>query len=196
MLKTAVKVFMSTRVRWNFRYLLLLFGVLLMVGCASTPVEIREAPPVNPGVAQVSDNPDRHRGETARWGGVILETENRAEATAITVLALPLNKSGKPLNGDASPGRFIALVPRFLEPTLYTSERKITVKGRISGTETRKVGEYSYNYPVIQVEYNYLWPVEPVLSEKDRYPWWWHDPWYDPWYYPWYPRYYPHRYSH
>jgi outer membrane lipoprotein len=173
--------------RKNRRYELLALGVLLLGGCASAPPEIREAPPVNPDVSQVGLHPDQHSGQIARWGGLILETENRAEVTAITVLALPLNKSGKPQSADASPGRFIALVPHFLEPTLYAKERKFTVKGLISGTETRKVGEFPYHYPVIQVEHYYLWPVEPVLSEEDRYPWWR----YDPWYYPWYPNYYP-----
>lgn len=164
-------------------------AVSLIGGCASAPPEIREAPPFNPEVAEVRQDPDRFQGQVARWGGLILETENRAEVTAITVLALPLSKGGKPEIGDTSPGRFIALVPRFLEPTLYKKDRKLTVKGAVTGTETRQVGEFPYTYPVIQVAHDYLWPVEPVLSEYDRYPWWWYDPWYYPWYNPYYPYY-------
>jgi outer membrane lipoprotein len=95
------------------------------------------------------------------------------------------------------------MVPLFLEPMRYSSERLVTVNGTVAGSETRKVGEYPYRYPLIAVDTQHLWPVEPEPADLDHYPWWWHDPWYydplyyDPWYYPRYPFYpYPrlHRY--
>jgi outer membrane lipoprotein len=106
---------------------------------------------------------------------------------------MPLSKNGRPQDTDDSPGRFIAVVPDFLDPKVYSDDRRLTVTGRLQGTETDKVGEFPYTYPIVQAEHYYLWPREissPYPPSYYRYPWWYYDPWYyDPWYYPWYPRY-------
>jgi len=68
----------------------------------------------------------------------------------------------------------------------------MTVSGTLLRDETGTVGEYPYNYPVIQVQQHHLWPKEQPLP-AGYYPWWRYDPWYyDPWYYDryYYPRYY------
>lgn len=173
---------------------------LLATGCASTiPEPIRRVPEHNPGVAllraQLADDPACCRGTAVRWGGVILETRNLADSTEIIILAQPLGVAGEPLSGDRTEGRFIARFPRFLEPSLYPPEQRITVYGRVTGAETRHIGEYAYLYPVVAVETHHLWPRRVYVDEVDDpwlydYPWGW--PWYGyPWYYPPYP-YYPH----
>lgn len=183
---------MATLITEHRLYLLLVIGILLISGCVTAPPEIREAPSGNPAVSQVIGNVDQYRGAAVRWGGVILDVENRTDGTAVTVMALPLSDDGEPQTGDSSRGRFIALTGQFLEPTVYKSDRKFTVKGEIAGAEIRKIGEFPYTYPVIDVQHYYLWPEEPAVSERDYYPWWRYDPWYyDPWYSPWYPHHYP-----
>jgi outer membrane lipoprotein len=169
----------------------LLLASLLLAGCAAhIPPEIKQSLPDAPTVEQVRADPSGYLSRRVRWGGMILETENRETATWLTILALPLSKDGKPRVADESPGRFIAIVPLFLEPMVYSRERLVTVTATVLRSETRKVGEFPYLYPVIEAEAHHLWPVEPVLTEVDRYPWWWYDPWYfDPWYYPYYPYY-------
>jgi outer membrane lipoprotein len=172
-----------------------LLSALLMAACASTvPPQVRQAPPDNPALDQVLADTTGYVSRQVRWGGVILETENREKSTWVTLLALPLSKGGRPNVSDNSPGRFIAMVPDFLDPKLYSKDRRLTVTGTVSGSETRKVGEFSYSYPLVAVEYYYLWPVETQLPRGYRDPWydpWWYDPW---WYDPWYPYRYPYRY--
>lgn len=178
-------------------YPLGLAAMLLLLGACATraPLPIRQPPPDNPELQQVLAEPDDYRGRAVRWGGTLLTTENRESDTWLTILALPLDDNGKPRDGDLSPGRFIAVIPRFLEPTLYSQERKITVTGTIQGSETRKVGEFPYRYPIVQVEHDFIWPAEPELSDDYRYPRWRYDPWYyDPWYYPYYRPIHPHWY--
>ena len=168
-----------------------LLPALLLAACASqVPVNIREAPPGNPPLGQVRGTPGEYQSQQVRWGGEILETENRESATWLTVLARPLASNGKPDLTDDSPGRFIARIPAFLDPKVYKAERNVTVRGALQGSETRQVGEFPYSYPVVEATDWYLWPIEVEYPSDYYYPWY-YDPWYyDPWYR--YPYYYPH----
>ena len=166
---------------------------LLLSACASqVPQGIREAPADNTSPEQVRAQDTEHLGQRLRWGGTIIETGNREDATWLTVLARPLYKNGKPQFSDDSAGRFIAIVPEFLEPQVYAPDRQVTITGTLLRSEAGEVGEYLYTYPVIQAEVWYLWP------EVTEMPWGYPYPgWYDPWYYdPWYPYRYPYRYRY
>jgi len=177
------------------QYGFVLLLTLLVSACASqVPPLIREAPADSPSLAQVRAHAADYLGRQVRWGGTIIETGNRENATRLTVLGRPLYKAGEPEATDDSAGRFIAIVPEFLDPEVYAPERQVTVTGTLLRTEAGKVGEYPYTYPVVQVEAWYLWPV--VSEQPYGYPDpWWYDPWYyRPWYGPWYPYGYPYRY--
>lgn len=170
----------------------LLLASLLLAGCSShIPQNIRQAPPNDPSIGQVRDSALQNQIWQVRWGGEILETENRENETRFTVLARPLTGGGEPQDSDTSEGRFIAIVPVFLDPKVYKPGRELTVSGTLQRTEQHKVGEFPYDYPVIEADSYYLWP-ERISRPYYGYPWW-YDPWYyDPWYYrPWYRPYYP-----
>ena len=126
---------------------------------------------------------DKNNGRTTN-------TENKQNASRLTILAYPLNNDGKPLSSNLSSGRFIAIVNEFLEPTVYSRDRKITIIGDLIKTETVKIGEFPYEYPIVQEEHHYLWSPDPEFTGPNYPPYWWHDPWYNP-YYPWRHPYYP-----
>ena len=176
----------------NYSVILLL--PLLLGACASqVPQVIREAPADSPPLEQVRGHTGDYLGRQVRWGGTIIETGNREDATWLTILARPLSKSGEPGSGDDSAGRFIAIVPGFLDPKVYAPDRRVTVSGTVLRSEAGKVGEFPYTYPVVQAKDWYLWPVETVQPYSYGYPGW-YDPWYyRPWYGPWYPYDYPYR---
>ena len=165
---------------------------LLITACASQiPPMIRKAPPDNPPLEEVRGNVADYLARQVRWGGKLIETENRENATWLTVLASSLSKDGEPNLSDDSGGRFIAIVPEFLDPTVYAADREVTVTGTLRRTETRKVGEFPYTYPVVEAQAWYLWPKETQAPYGYPYPGW-YDPWYGPWYHdPWYPFGYP-----
>lgn len=167
-----------------------------LAGCASqVPLQIRAGPADSPAPAVVSERLADYAGLTVRWGGVLIATGNRADATRLTVLALPLTGSGEPAGDDASLGRFIAVVPEFLDPADYSAGRRITVSGTLRAGETGLIGAFPYVYPVVAAQAWYLWP-DPVAPYGYPYPWW-YDPWYGPWWFgsgydPWYfPRRHP-----
>ncbi len=169
-----------------------LASILLLTACSShIPPEIRQPQAGSPGLEQVLEQADAYTSQTVRWGGVILNTENKQKTSWLTIIAFPLSDHGEPRTSDHSPGRFIAIVNDFLEPLVYSRERKITVIGHLLRTEILKIGEFPYEYPVIKVDHYYLWPPEPEPTDIDYPPYWWYDPWYNP-YYPWYYPYYPH----
>jgi len=167
-----------------------LLAALLLSACASqVPLNIREAPDSNADLGQVRADAAPYMGQQVRWGGTIISTENRADVTWLTVLGRPLYKDGKPEFTDDSAGRFIAVVPEFLEPEVFAPDRQVTVTGTLARTEAGKVGAHPYIYPVVNAEAWYLWPVETRRND--------YDPWYDPWFYdPWYPFGYPYRHWH
>lgn len=136
-------------------YLLVLFA--LLSACTSTPefdtsqVD-RSLTPHN-----VIAEPEVSRGKVVLWGGMILDTRNLKDTTQIEVLAYPLNASNKPMLESKPLGRFIIKHTGYLEPATYAQGRHLTVSGSVSGNHSGKVGETSYDYPVISDLQLHLW---------------------------------------
>lgn len=162
--------------------------VALLAGCAggaTVPESIRNPATATPvTVGEVQTDPNRHVGQRVRWGGSIIAVNNHERSTDVEVLALPLEPGGAPRSGASAQGRFLARVQGFLDPAEYPKDRELTVVGMLTGVETRRVGEYPYSYPVLQVEARHLWP-EPQPPSAYPVPGPWLNPWYDPWW-PWY----------
>jgi outer membrane lipoprotein len=163
-----------------------LFLGLLLVGCASDiPRTIRDAPVPEIRLPQALAEADNLRGRVVRWGGRIVGVENRKDETWIEIVEQPLASDGSPRRTNNSAGRFLAQLPGFLDPALYTRLRPLTVTGTLDGVITRNIGEHPYRYPLVRVTEHYLWPPEPETVHYHYY-----YPLYDPWY-PWrytYPR--------
>lgn len=158
----------------------LIAGIILILQACSSHIPPQISQPVinEPSIDKVRLDVTEFIGQKVRWGGTILTTENTQNTSLVSIVAFPLNSQGRPSKSGKSIGRFIASVDDFLEPLVYNADRQITVAGTILGTESRKVGDFTYNYPVIKVEDYYLW--EPIVVPDYSYPPYW---WYDPWYY-------------
>ena len=158
------------------RRLLALGLVGLLAGCASTvPDSIRSAPVGAPTLADAQAEPDAHRSIPVRWGGMVLALDNLEDGTQVEILARPLERSGRPREGDRSFGRFIALFPDFIDPAVVTPGREITVAGHLGGTLTRTIDAFDYTYPVVETSQHHLWA--PRVERRDEP--YWRDPWYD-----------------
>lgn len=129
----------------------------LLVGCASTPdfnttkVDLSLTP------HSVTAEPEFSFGKFALWGGTILHTINMKDSTQIEVLAYPLNSAHRPLLGKKPLGRFIIQHQGYLEPTVYSQGRLISVLGTISVSQSEHVGKSTYTYAVINSDQLYLW---------------------------------------
>lgn len=175
---------------------LALLAVLMLSGCATTPDAVRDADVEAVSVEAVRQNPAQHIGSRVRWGGTIIAVENAADTTLVEIISRPLRSSGTPLPDAPGEGRFRARVPGFLDPSDYAAHRWMTVVGVVTGTESGKVGDFAYTFPVVAVEHHKLWrkrsEVTPSYPAPHYYysPWWW-----DPWY-PGYPYRYPYRHPY
>lgn len=168
--------------------------VLALSGCAGNlPRHIAEAPLGSPGVAAVAASPEDWVGQPVRWGGVIVSVQTWAEETRVELAARDLGGSGRPKLSDVSPGRFIARLQGFLDPSIFRADRELTVYGTLEPPEEGRIGERPYTYPVVRVQEYHLWPeYVPAVAPYD--PWWDYYFLYDPFMRPFRPYYWPRAY--
>ncbi|MDQ2695293.1 MAG: Slp family lipoprotein [Pseudomonadota bacterium] len=127
-----------------------------------------------PAMAVVLADPSAYVGSRVRWGGEIAQVENRAEETWIEVVERDLHRYGRPQEGGASRGRFVARIVGFLDPAIYEKGRQLTVTGVLQPAVKRNIGEYPYTFPVVAVENYKLWEEEPAVRYIDPYwPYYW-----------------------
>jgi outer membrane lipoprotein len=155
--------------------------VILCSGCAhviSSDIRARSRSDVY--FSSVLSNPGAFAGETVIWGGRIIETVNHEGYTTVKILQMALDSYGRPQGENTSMGRFMGRIAGFVDDEIYHRGRLITVAGEITGSETERLGETTYTYPVVQVKETHLWQWPPY--GYDDYPYW-YDP-YDPrWYF-------------
>lgn len=168
------------------RLLIILPLAVILYACASgVPEQIRSEPEGSPPLPLVISTPERYLSAPVRWGGTIAHVQNLPGETRIEIVARELAGDGEPKNLDRSEGRFIAIFNRFLDPAIYAVDRNLTVRGQITGSVVKQLGEMDYSYPLVKVEASYLWPKP--LPRYDYYDPFLYDPWYPYWYpYPWY----------
>ncbi|NUO08913.1 MAG: Slp family lipoprotein [Candidatus Brocadia sp.] len=135
--------------------------LFFMVSCA--PViskQVREQ--VRPEVTftEVFNDPQRYKGQMIIVSGIVIKTENTEEGTLIQVLQRPPGFRGKPKDVDETGGRFLALDSRYLDATVFTEGRAVTIAGKVQGKRVLPLGETEYTYPLIYVKELYLWPAE------------------------------------
>ena len=150
----------------NMRYTFSsLWFLVLLTGCASTPefdtTQVDQSLTPQSVIAEA----DFSRGKIVLWGGAILDTRNLKEITQIEILAYPLNSNYRPQQENKPLGRFIINHPGYLEPTTYAQGRQLTVLGKVSGSQSGKVGESLYTYPLVTAEQLHLWLP---TSERSR----------------------------
>lgn len=119
--------------------------------------------------ADVQQSPDQYQGDTVIWGGKVIETQVKGDATEITVLQLELGNQDSPQDNDQSKGRFLIRSALFLDPALYPQGTLLTVVGRLQGSEKRLIGEMPYDYPVIEPTEIKKWPSGPGTAPRFRF---------------------------
>jgi outer membrane lipoprotein len=85
----------------------------------------------------------------------------------------------KPIADSSSDGRFIASFNGFIDPLVYKVGRPLTVVGNIEGNTVRAIGEYDYQFPIVNVSDSHLW-ADP-LKTRVYYPpppFWYYDMYY------------------
>ncbi|HEX7814100.1 Slp family lipoprotein [Dyella sp.] len=140
--------------------------LLALVACAPAPLYKPSANNTVVSPAQVSQTPEQYSGRDVIWGGRIVQVNNLADHSEIEVLAYPLDSSQRPKlrgNGD---GRFIAILPGYVESIDYPPGAPITIAGQLNGNRAGKVGEADYVFPLVKASQSHRWTAEELQSGK------------------------------
>ena len=145
---------------------LLMLIALSISACTAIPQQLAgEYAPLTP-----ENTTEKDLEKTVRWGGLLLETRPQADHTCFEVLFKPLQRSMRPVRSDRTGGRFIACKPGFYDPEIFEKEREVTLTGKIIYIDTRKVGDYDYQFPVVDIKFMSLWPERRERDYYDRLP--------------------------
>ncbi len=158
----------------KIRLILLIF--LMIISCTPFPRQVMQDVNKEIEFSDAFKDPEKFKEEAVIWGGVIVETVSKPDETLLIVRQTNLDFQKRPNNLDKYSGRFIIQYRGFLDPSIYSRDREITVAGTIKGREERLIGEYRYRYPIIDTRAIHLW--------EKRGPKYYYDPWYP---YPIYP---------
>jgi len=140
------------------RHFPLLVLLLLVTACASAPTFNTDGVDRSLTPRGVAAEPRPATGKIVQWGGIIVSTTNLKDSTQIEVLAYPLDSDGRPKSDGTAQGRFIIMHTGYLEPASYTAGRQVTAVGTIMRTQSGRIGEANYTYPIISARQLYLWP--------------------------------------
>lgn len=153
-----------------------------LTGCVSIPAQLKgDYAPLTPKTTSASN-----LQTPVRWGGVILDTRPEKDYTCFEILARQLGSSMRPRDTDQADGRFIACKPGFYDPEVFEKGREVTLTGKLIHMDVRKVGDYDYHFPVVDIDFMTLWPERVDRVYYDYYGM--YPPYY--WYYPYYGSYY------
>lgn len=146
---------------------LLILLILVMLSCAGgMSRQARSKVSYFGSFEQLQREPDRYLQKTVMWGGRIIQTRPLKNATELVVLQLDLSSQDRPQDNDRSQGRFVAHSAEFLDPAIYPKGTLITVIGRLTGVDDRRIGEMDYQYPVIEVSEIKKWPSSERKSPQ------------------------------
>jgi outer membrane lipoprotein len=168
---------------FNYKiYLAEFLIIFFFVGCAH-PVsqEIRKG--IDPDIKfeTLVENPKLYLGKRVLFGGVIVVARNLEDGTELEIVQKNLESYGNLEAGDYSGGRFLFFSKDYLEPEIYASGRELIGVGKVAGKKSRNIGDYSYNFPIIEVEELYLLD-DKKLNSSSSVPYSW-GPWYRPYFF-------------
>lgn len=153
----------------------LILTTLFIVSCSviSKPVRNEAITPAH--FKTLLQEADEHVGNTVIIGGHILETKNSVAASTLVILQSPLGLGQEPKPKDHTEGRFIVDHKGYLEPEVYSKDRKITVAGVVVGSVTLEIDGFPHPHLKIRSREIYLWPEKQQSYYYHHY-----DPWYCP----------------
>jgi outer membrane lipoprotein len=167
---------------FNYKiYLAEFLIIVFFVGCAH-PVsqEIRKGINLSIKFDSLVEDPNLFIGKHVLFGGVIVVTRNLKDGTELEIVQKNLDSYGNLEVGDYSGGRFLFFSKGYLEPEIFATGREVIGVGKVMGQKLGQVGDYSYNFPIIEVEELYLLD-DKKLNSSNSVPHSW-DPWYRPYF--------------
>lgn len=169
--------------------------ILLTALLSCAPVlrqEIIEKATVDVQFSSIRQHPDLYKGKVFILGGLIVGTKLTERGSLIEAVYISADTRGYLKDVRPTNGRFMAIYPKdrgILDPLIYKEGREITIAGEFIETQTGRIGDMEYAYPVFEIKDIYLWEEKKAYYLTPPYP-----PYYYPYQYP-YPSPYPYWYD-
>lgn len=139
-------------------------SLLALAACAPAPIYKPSANTVATTPDVVAHEPERYANADVIWGGRIVDVRNLPDHSEIEIVGYPLDSSQRPKADGGGWGRFIAVMPGYVEPFDYPAGALITLAGRVSGSRNGEVGQAGYVYPLVGVAQSHLWTAAEMHS--------------------------------
>ncbi|MEO5626605.1 MAG: Slp family lipoprotein [Dokdonella sp.] len=137
-----------------------LFAIVftLLEGCA-TPV-FKDMPTTTmSSPLDVAAAPERYHDAAVVWGGRVIAVHNLADTTQVEVVAHLLDAAQRPDTSVPSIGRFVVVLPGYVESMDYPAGRWLSVRGHVGGSEVHRIDERDVVYPLLLSDDVHLWPA-------------------------------------
>jgi outer membrane lipoprotein len=92
----------------------------------------------------------------------VVGVRNFADHSEIEMLDYPLDSSQRPRLKEPAAGRFIALMPGYVESMDYPEGTLMTLRGTLEGVRTGKVGDADYVFPLVRVAQSHRWTPQEM----------------------------------
>jgi len=166
------------------KILFMLASFLLLTGCAHViSEESRNMVDASIQFQGLRADPDSYVGKYVMLGGTVAGVQNDKDGSQLEVVQSPLDSDELPEEvSHSSGGRFLAITPRFLDPVVYKTGRRVTVVGQVQGKKVLPIDRIEYTYPVISIREIHVWSkseLEPPQYPPPGYyydPYWWGPP--------------------
>ena len=142
--------------------------VLLLAACAPPPIYKPDASVIAAVPAQVAAAPERYQNAQVIWGGRVVQVRNFPDHSEIELLDYPLDSSQRPRMDQRPGGRFIALMPGYVESMDYPAGALMTLRGTLEGVRTGKIGEADYAFPQVAVAQSHRWTPQEMEQGKSH----------------------------
>lgn len=144
-------------------------GLLALAACAPAPIYKPSPSTVAAAPSMVAQTPERYANADVIWGGRIVAVRNLADSSEVEIVGYPLDSSQRPkANDQGGWGRFIAVMPGYVESFNYPSGSLITLTGRITGNRAGNVGQASYVFPLVSVAQSHVWTAAELQSGRSN----------------------------
>ncbi|HEX5354082.1 MAG TPA: Slp family lipoprotein [Rhodanobacteraceae bacterium] len=130
--------------------------------CAPAPLYKTGPASVAATPRQVATSPANFHGLEVVWGGRVVSVHNLAGHSEIEILAYPLDSSQRPRLREPATGRFIAIVPGFVDPMNYPQGSLVTLSGTLGGARTGTVGQAEYAFALVHGNAMHRWTPEQM----------------------------------
>ena len=144
------------------RLLLVLALPVTIAACAPAPLYKAAPSSVTATPQQVATAPANFHGLQVVWGGRVIAVHNLADSSEIEILAYPLDASQRPRLKEPAIGRFIAIVPGFVDPMNFPQDSLVTLRGTLDGARTGTVGQADYAFALVRSAAMHRWTPDEM----------------------------------